>query len=122
MAIRKLGATIYLLWLALYLGAPQPMHHCPEHSPVVAATASAPTGHAHHGGGDTPEPEQHKCCCPGPQCGTTALVVVDAPRFSAEVPAHDGSRPPAREQRPVPLRGPHVLPFATAPPASTRLT
>jgi hypothetical protein len=115
--LRKLGATVYLLWFALYLGAPQYVHHCPEHSAAPAAAApSHDAGHGDHGASQKSEDEGHKCCCPGPQCGTGSLVVPVSPSVDAVAPTLAPQSPPVRATLPLSSRSAHVLPFATAPP------
>lgn len=113
---------MYLLWLALYLGAPQYVHHCPEHSAaqLPAAAASHEGGHGDHGTtSEKSDEEGHKCCCPGPQCGTATLIVPVDGAIESVVPTLEAQRPPVRVELPRTTRDAHVLPFATAPPAPT---
>jgi hypothetical protein len=116
--LRKFGATVYLLWLALYLGAPQYVHHCPEHSVVQPAPASShDVAHGAHGEGTDQSDGRHECCCPGPQCGTGSLVVPVQASLESPAPALESARPRVRVEQPRAARDAHVLPFGTAPPA-----
>ncbi len=116
--LRKLGATIYLLWFALYLGAPQYVHHCPEHSAAAPApvASSHDAAHGDHGASEKSGDEAHECCCPGPQCGTGTLVVPVDRSVDSLLPGLDPQRPPVRAVQSLSSRSAHVLPFATAPP------
>ncbi len=101
--IRRLSSLAVALWFALYVGAPQLLHPCPQHAvpgawghgramaahhvgASAAASATMPMGGtessaAHdHGAtpssGDTSAPTgKHNCCCPGPQCGSVGVPV-----------------------------------------------
>jgi hypothetical protein len=117
--MRRLIAALNAIWFVLSIGAPQLMHPCPEHSSGQVASASEHSEHsAHHSANhDTTKPPSHEsgCCCPGPQCGSQAVLPVaageplDVPVIASHVSSHGTA--PARS---------HVawlLPFATAPPA-----
>lgn len=119
---RRLTAALHLVWFALYVGAPQLVHPCPEHTApghVAAAAAQAPSGgHAHHG---DPSPASDAkgddCCCPGPQCAVAAMVASsDRATSPGALGASEGV--PRFEPAGAPRsRIAHVLPFATAPPS-----
>lgn len=120
---------MYMLWFALYVGAPQLVHPCPEHNAASAAVAAvsesdeaAAAHHAHHSPAQTPDSDQNSdgdCCCPGPHCGTIAMdlgntrpVAFPAPLAMDLAPSGTSTLAPAN-------RVAHALPFATAPPAQS---
>jgi hypothetical protein len=115
--MRRLVAALNAVWFVLSFGAPQLMHPCPEHAPKQAVSASAHSGHAaHHGSTDAPNKKKSGCCCPGPQCGSQAIAILDAvPALSAPTVALHA---PIAGDRPAVERVEWLLPFATAPPAS----
>ncbi len=119
---RRFTAALHLVWFALYVGAPQLVHPCPEHAaPGLAAetVAKAPSGgHAHHG---DPSPASDAkgddCCCPGPQCGVAAMVASSDRAVSPGVISPCEGVPRFERARGPRSRTAHVLPFATAPPS-----
>lgn len=151
--IRRLSSLMVALWFALYVGAPQLLHPCPQHAVhgawnVAAGAEQATAQHAsalpeaaahaaHHASGPTQSPSsalqsdgdshsqhssgpegEHDCCCPGPQCGSAAVVVaVDTPSVSVTIvdAAVSVAAPPLV---PAASRVAHTLPYATAPPVT----
>jgi hypothetical protein len=117
---RRVTASLFAFWFALYIGVPELVHPCPTHSAVAEQVGAG--GHAHgavagHGSHGTPEPTEHtgECCCPDPQCGAQAVVPAAAVQLS-ESPRGVRSMQPSPTsgvQRP---RIERLLPFATAPP------
>jgi hypothetical protein len=126
---RRVVSAAFTLWFALYLGVPQAIHPCPTHS-AKAGTGTAVEAR-HHGDGDHAQhhaaghSDQSKgkghteqCCCPGPQCGASALTVA-LPRFApATVVAQRPVSAPSVEQLTPAERPAYALPCSTAPPAS----
>lgn len=151
--MHRLSSLMVALWFALYVGAPQLLHPCPQHAvqgvgseakpghhavarpagehsvtahdaahQSSAATATpGDAGHSHgdpqSGQSDAPAGE-HDCCCPGPQCGSAAIVVaLQTPWISVSIVDADVAidAPPFA---PATTRVAHTLPYATAPPVT----
>lgn len=120
--------------MALYVGAPQLVHPCPEHSAVAAAASGSHpatitvegehgTGHAHHGTQLADGPEQGDasstgCCCPGPHCGSSAALATDSAAWRVAITIRLQCSTPGARTAVAPRRVAHALPFATAPPAA----
>ncbi len=136
--IRRLSSLMVALWFALYVGAPQLLHPCPQHavqgvwgaSTSMANDAASSASSAHHAtsaahshgaphSGDSSTPAgEHDCCCPGPQCGSSAVVVaVDTSwiRVSIVDASVTIAAPPLV---PASSRVAYTLPYATAPPVT----
>jgi len=132
--LRRPIAAWFTLWMALYVGAPQLVHPCPEHSAVAAvasASHSATTtaegehgaGHGHHGAQLAHGPAQGDgsstgCCCPGPQCGSSAALATVSPAWRVAITIRPQRSTPGGRTVVAPRRVAHALPFATAPPAA----
>ncbi len=119
---RRFTGTLFSLWFALYVGAPQLVHPCPAHSAVAPSQATQVDHAAHHGDHSAPqqrgEDRDDSCCCPGPQCGASALVATATPAVPGAV-ARPTRESTARNDTLTPrVRAAHVLPCSTAPPAS----
>ena len=127
---RPLTALLLGLWFALYLGAPQLVHPCPEHAAVNELTPAP--GHAHHGAGSRPSGASARdseksapahsgdgCCCPGPQCGAGAMTLTSpATLFRSPVSLVGAVVSSWRDD--APSRHPDFfIPFGTAPPAAS---
>ncbi|MGQ0640569.1 MAG: hypothetical protein ACT4P6_07335 [Gemmatimonadaceae bacterium] len=118
---RRLTGALFALWFALYLGAPQLVHPCPAHA--AAASAAADEHATHHGGHGAPADQtsndqpNRECCCPGPQCGASALVAV-APTLDSRARPQVVDKWTPRDDTLSPRpRAAHLLPLSTAPPA-----
>jgi hypothetical protein len=123
--LRRPILGILTLWFALYASVPQLLHFCPDHSPFMpASVASATVSHDHHaapGTSRTGESDDRQgsdeCCCPGPSCGTSAVLFGElrAPAIATLLTdvVRVGDAGDIFALAPVP----HLLPFATAPPA-----
>ncbi len=118
-----------MLWFALYVGAPQLVHPCPEHNAasVVAVTAAESAQevaghHAHHAPAETQGGDQNSdgnCCCPGPHCGTMAMDPGSARAAAFSLPVALDLAPAGTTALAPASRVAHVLPFATAPPSQS---
>lgn len=131
---RRLTALMLGLWFALYLGAPQLVHPCPEHAAASAGGAAA--GHAHPGaqhahdgavpGGSARDGEKSApshsgagCCCPGPQCGAGAMTLTSpATLFRSPVSLVGAMVRSWHEETPA-RRPDFFIPFGTAPPPAS---
>ncbi|MEP7382379.1 MAG: hypothetical protein ABI910_11865 [Gemmatimonadota bacterium] len=143
--IRRVSSLIVVLWFALNAGAPQLLHPCPQHAVPAAwggamgagvlsrSSMSAPNGTrhtdvaadrathahgAHQSSGIPGQEKKHECCCPGPQCGSSAASVAVQVSwiFVSLVDATITIAAPPLES-PSP-RVAYTLPYATAPPAA----
>jgi hypothetical protein len=120
LGVRRLTGVLFALWFAFYLGAPQAVHPCPEHSAATTAVADEHVGHhgSHTGAGQQGGDQQTgDCCCPGPQCAVTALVADAAASASPPVDAVVRAAAPAADVLGSRERPAYSLHLATAPPA-----
>jgi hypothetical protein len=121
--LRRPVFAILSLWFALYASVPQLLHYCPDHSPLSATRVAASiSSHDHHGApataGDSDERQvSDECCCPGPSCGTSAVLVGDVRASTAAIVLDDVLLVGETVGNIAPAPVPHLLPFATAPPA-----
>ena len=136
--IRRLSSFMVALWFALYVGAPQLLHPCPQHAVpesmgaamrhhaamgVAGERANAPAAATHAYDAQRsrapPAPAQdHRCCCPGPQCGSAVVVVAPTATWIDVTLVATTVAPVAPRVAPPPTRFAHTLPYATAPPTA----
>jgi hypothetical protein len=122
--LRSVLAPLMAVWFAASMVEAAVVHHCPMHDGVPGGAAQV---HEHHrdraaAPHRAPEPEGHRCTCLGECCPAAlseialpAAVTIDAPAIvTSEAAAPD------RRTGTVPLRPPHRLPYANAPPHVNR--